>query len=48
MNEQEVFKLCGFPGEAIPCTKDCEFYETCTRNPHKKADKNKNKGEVKA
>lgn len=37
---QEVLLLCRFGGEAKPCTKDCGFFETCTRNPHKRKKQN--------
>lgn len=31
-------KVCGFK-YWLSCTKECRFYETCTRNPHKRGDK---------
>lgn len=30
-------KKCGFPkGSSVkPCTEECEYYNTCTRNPYR-------------
>lgn len=28
-------KKCGFKWDK-PCTKECKYYETCTRNPYRK------------
>ena len=28
-------KKCGFK-HWLPCTEECDYFNTCTRNPHKK------------
>lgn len=35
----ETVLKCGFKWDKA-CTKECKYYETCTRNPHRKEEKN--------
>ena len=40
MSKKELY--CGFPSQSwMPCDRDCEYYKTCTRNPHRKEKDNK-------
>ena len=34
---------CGFYQENKKCTEECRYFETCTRNPHRKEVKDGNK-----
>lgn len=38
MSKNEQLLFCGFK-YWLPCTKACKYYETCTRNPHRKEKK---------
>lgn len=37
---------CGFYKEDKECTEECKYFNTCTRNPHRKDGKNVNEQRV--